>query len=591
MSFDPDASCSLSDIPRQCFDPAVSDPFRDFNEFAVDIDARDDVVIDEVTVEIEEFDPITLDQNPGNPNRWGKGKTVAFPVCQQVVEYQYTVKYRRNGSSSSRTQTVKDPARSRHRRQVEANPHCQDILRDEGQAFVVNTSIDLPDETVGDDICFAGVDDDGEALCSLRAAIMEANAKPQADIIAFTVGSVMLTRHERPGGPEDDGTPDAAWGDLDITNPVTIGATTLFEFIRSDTATLIPLRDTGLVFVFRGDTASQLKNNPDSTNHLLVKISGENRSRIFQIHDMGTAGGNDAAEVAIRQVMLHNGLATDRPGGAIRNDGALLMEQVAIVENEARRVLLPSAEAQSVGGGVYNGGRLTMNEVIIAHNRADGGGGVWNKSRASAILRRSMVSNNWALIGSGIWNEGPLEGTLPATITVENTTITRNRQGDAFVSQGNSSLNFVTINYNEANGFSAQTEGRLNFVRNSILDNLGSAESGCVGVITSLGGNRAPGNRCRVTPTDNADDRFFSEIRDGPNMLNRFYDLGGFTPVLVNAPRSDSDTRGVDAIDPDEGDCAELTVDQRGAARPIDGNGDEIARCDPGAYEYDPADF
>ena len=70
--------------------------------------------------------------------------------------------------------------------------------------FVVNTTADTVDVNLGDGFC---VDDTGK--CSLRAAIMEANARPGSDIIELPAGTYTLTRTST---HEDE----AVDGDLDI---------------------------------------------------------------------------------------------------------------------------------------------------------------------------------------------------------------------------------------------------------------------------------------------------------------------------------------------------------------------------------------
>ncbi len=54
--------------------------------------------------------------------------------------------------------------------------------------FTVNSTLDLPDLNPGDGLCNAGV-----ALCTLRAAVMEANATGGADTIMLPAGTYTLT--------------------------------------------------------------------------------------------------------------------------------------------------------------------------------------------------------------------------------------------------------------------------------------------------------------------------------------------------------------------------------------------------------------
>ena len=62
-------------------------------------------------------------------------------------------------------------------------------------------------------------------------------------------------------------------------------------------------------------------------------------------------------------------------------------------------------------------------------------------------------------------------------------------------------------------------------------------------------------------------------------LLGLLGDYGGFTPVIPILQGSSA----IDAGDPAY--CP--ATDQRGVARPIDGNGDGLALCDLGAFEFD----
>jgi len=78
-------------------------------------------------------------------------------------------------------------------------------------AFVVNTTQDSVDAAPGDGVCA-----DGNGLCSLRAAVMEANAKEGADHIALGAGQEYVLTV---AGTDEEA---AATGDLDLTEAATI---------------------------------------------------------------------------------------------------------------------------------------------------------------------------------------------------------------------------------------------------------------------------------------------------------------------------------------------------------------------------------
>src|SRR5439155_26666818 len=82
-------------------------------------------------------------------------------------------------------------------------------------SFTVNSTIDAVDANPGDGIC-----DDGGGRCTLRAAIMEANALPGADTIVLPSGTYRLSI---PGAGEDLG----STGDLDITDDLRVDGTVI----------------------------------------------------------------------------------------------------------------------------------------------------------------------------------------------------------------------------------------------------------------------------------------------------------------------------------------------------------------------------
>jgi len=78
--------------------------------------------------------------------------------------------------------------------------------------FTVTTNSDVVDATPGDGVCETVT---GNGMCTLRAAIMEANALIGEDIIELPAATYALTI---PGADEDLG----ATGDLDITESLSI---------------------------------------------------------------------------------------------------------------------------------------------------------------------------------------------------------------------------------------------------------------------------------------------------------------------------------------------------------------------------------
>jgi hypothetical protein len=152
---------------------------------------------------------------------------------------------------------------------------------------------------------------------------------------------------------------------------------------------------------------------------------------------------------------------------------------------------------------------------------------------------------------------------------------------------GTTELYNVTIANNEAGtggGVYIPGAGIL-YAKNSIFsDNLDSApgtpNADCSGTLNSLGYNLiGDPSGCTIVGTT-------GNIIGASADLNPLQNNGG--PTLTHALQPGSPA--IDAGEPN--DCTDadgepLYVDQRGFARPVDGDGNGSARCDMGAFEYD----
>ncbi|MGE0117382.1 MAG: hypothetical protein AB7S71_04230 [Dongiaceae bacterium] len=439
-------------------------------------------------------------------------------------------------------------------------PECENFDDEVAQTFIVDRTEDFPDFIVGNGTC-AGVID-GELGCSLRAAVMEANAKPGADLIRVPVGRYVLTRTESGALSESGNEVNDAILDLDITESVTI------EGISGDS------RDVWDFLIESNDRDENLRDDPDS-NAAFVKIDGGGIDRVFQVSGAATV-------LRLRTLAVINGSA-DGPGGGILNAGTTVLEQVAIADNEVTR---PVATGIG-GGGIQNDGILIAEDIALTQNTVGGevnnpqGGALFNTG--TATIRRALIAYNSARFGNALHNAED------AVLGLENATIHDHRwSGDPPVTvvrnEGEMELAFVTVSQNSIEDRTllsndAGSEMRLRNVL--IIDNTATH---CSGTITTLGGNLADA-ACTLTGTPAAESSDHIDV-----LLSAFGaldDRGGFTPVypfIVPSAGSSSFNPVDRAVIP-----AFPFVDQRGDGFPrrIDGDDAGPATPDPGAYEFE----
>lgn len=204
-----------------------------------------------------------------------------------------------------------------------------------------------------------------DADCSLREAIIAANATPEENVIIVPPGTYELTIPNAVVFEEDA----AATGDLDITNDLIINGT-------SPSNTIIDGSDRYRLFHVIG-------NAKVSINHMILQ---HGRKR-------GTGGAgifNEGGTLEIDNVVIQHGGSVDDGGGGIRNvDGVLRVSNSTITNNTA---------FEGGGGGIYNniGGSVTLINSTITKNSALDvpiGGGILNFG-SELILINSLITDN-----------------------------------------------------------------------------------------------------------------------------------------------------------------------------------------------------
>lgn len=400
--------------------------------------------------------------------------------------------------------------------------------------------------------------------CSLREAIVAANANSGPDRIELPAGTYSLTRT----GPNEDG---AATGDLDIRDEL--------ELVGAGAATTL--------------------------------IDGQQADRILHIDNApasSSAGGgvlDGLPKVTIRGVTIRNGQAT--VGGGIYTKGSLTLEQVTIANNQASqnggglacvndqanlRLIesvishnqAPSDQLfQGAGGGIYLSlcDTLTLSRTTVMANSGHNGAGVYVNDAGFSITQSSLISNSVRQNGGGLFVGAAAGG------EIVNSTLSGNQAnssgGGLYIGgDGSATLVNVTIAHNHADqdqtgdgdggGLASRGFFRL---RHTILagnsDGGGDLAPDCATLLASESQSQGynliqESSRCLLTGT------LTSNLTGVDPLLGPLQANGG--PTLTHLPATSSPVLNLAPA----AECA-ARVDQRGVARP------QAANCDSGAVE------
>jgi hypothetical protein len=290
--------------------------------------------------------------------------------------------------------------------------------------FTVTSQLDIPDSGING-LCRAGP----EMLCTLRAAVQEANATPAvADTIVLPAGVYELDT-TTPGAADED---VAATGDLDVTSAITI----------------------------QGAGA-------DVT---IVQAGGDGIPEDRVLHVLS------AGDLVIEDVTIRFGraIAMDTfTGGGVLNEGGGVLE--------LRRCRVEQNRA-GAGGGVFSSGELLVEDCTFADNIASGeqtnaeGGGLRQQDDLATVTGTTFSGNQAVDDGSAIhlWTDGQL--------ILENSTLSGSLGGGAAlrVQNGDAALTHVTLLDSQAAGVSAFSfDGSHQLVfENSVV--AGSGTNDCV---------------------------------------------------------------------------------------------------------------
>jgi CSLREA domain-containing protein len=455
--------------------------------------------------------------------------------------------------------------------------------------FTVNSTIDAIDANPGDGAC-----DAGGSICTLRAAIMEANhtSGGGATINFGLPGIVTYTLEIPPSLTNDERT-----GNLNITNTMAIigngAANTIIDGNGSVT-------NDGVFAVGVGITATisgvSIKNgetfscggaggifNQGKLTLSNVAVTGNTTDCLENV--LGYAAGITNwtnAVLAVANSTISGNVAAGgigNFGGGIYTAGPLSLVNSTVSGNEnnyngkggglfdiAAPITITnstvSGNSGTEGGGLFlYAAAVTITNSTINGNLAENGGGIYGGSGPLAIINSTLSSNNSIIDGGGIFIS-------TTTATLFNVTMTGNHAN----SEGNTGghgggvFNATNAAFNFQNSIIAGNSNVTIIVGHTVLN-----PDECSGEIISQGNNiMRTLSGCTVI---NGGGVYVTDPMLGP-----LADNGGPTQthaLLVGSP-------AINAGNP--GGCTDnngvfLTTDQRGAHRPIG------PRCDIGAVE------
>jgi len=401
--------------------------------------------------------------------------------------------------------------------------------------------------------------------CSLREAVMSANALSGADRIILAAGIYHLTI---PGTFLD-----ASIGDLDIDSAIEIvgaGAAST-TILGENSARIFTISDGSSLLLHRltvdhgrdsgGGGGAILQNDGELTIEDAV-ISGS-QSNV----DGGAIRNSGCYETVLRRVQLLNN-AADRDGGAIHAGcgGVLLIDSVV------------SGNYAAVGGGAIEGYYLRVYRSLIEGNQAVDGGGI--NGKAYLEVHESTIAGNTAVKGGGIYAVHPF--------VIELSTLSANAASGAGGAGGaiyiddevpsgsaakvlsstlylNTGPSGSVVHFNDSQ---ATPIFSVTF-QNTVVDGECTRSGAGVNAIDGLLGNlESPGNTCGFGGAF-ANGTFSTHDVPGANVkLGALGDNGGQTPTHLPLPGSAVIGTGWQAV------CEKF--DQRGYVR---------TGCDVGAVE------
>ena len=346
--------------------------------------------------------------------------------------------------------------------------------------------------------------------------------------------------------------------------------------------------------------ASTFVSNYSSSSGGALYVYNDNSGGTLQIIDVqfndNTSGSGGAIAmqyggIAIDGSRFANNLATGS-GGAIYNNRNMAIVDSIFLNNVAggsggaintsrilhlRTSVLMRNVAGGNGGGISGSGYQIEDSAIHANQAGLFGGGVDGQG---SIYRSAVVGNSTGGSGGGISNQSNYGKIVLADSTVAQNNA-NNGQGGGIYNTASLVITNTTVVENSAitGGGLFDTDGSTRIMQsvNSIFANNAASFAAEIGggILESLGYNLVEDTSGAYIAGDQN-----GNIYGVDPMLSPQTDANGVVWIYLPENNSPVIDAGKSAA------CS--TADQRGWTRPIDGNGDEIIRCDIGAIEYYP---
>ena len=400
--------------------------------------------------------------------------------------------------------------------------------------FNVNSTLDQIDDNISDGLCQTA-----DGTCTLRAAVMQANAISGEGVqVNLPNGTYTLTRPAAGNNGPDS-------GDLNLTTP-TSGDPVIHITGANTAATIIDANSLDRAFAVDGGRTAT--------------IAGVTIANGYRENPTGPAEGG--AIVNIGRLTIATSIVRDNTaiglkaeGGGIANGGELTVMDSEITGN--------AAEGDTAwGGGLYNFGRLDVTNSVIEGNWTAGnsyrGGGIASDGDASVLtVSGSDINANTAIYGGGIFSA--LGHLILTESTVSDNTAAVG--GGIYLDLGSADMADSTINGNSAPAAGGiYNSATTVVVRSTVSDNGGDGPlangGGFInreGAVLTIIASTVSGNASRTAGgIYNAGDLF---IVNSTISLNDAYDIGGGiyndgtanlynTTIVVNQADADVDFAG-----------------------------------------------